>query len=99
MRATDREFQAARRRVSLSFSASGIANRGRPARPAGRRGGPSPSGTRRARNRLVPGRGRARLGKGDRWREPLWFRINGTSVNRGGLRIAPSCDLGSLLGG
>ena len=70
MRATGGALQAASRRVSLSFSTSGIAYRRRPARPDAHRGGPSPIGTARVRNRWVPGQGRARLreGAGDRCR-------------------------------
>ena len=62
MRAAGVGIQAASRRVSLSFSTSGIAAWGRPARPAVRHGGLSPIGTARIRGLWIPGRGRPREG-------------------------------------
>ena len=99
MRATDGGLQAARRRVSLGISASGIANRGRPVRPGARGGGPSPIGTRRARSRLIAGHGRARPGESGRWQEPEWFRGGGVPVDRGRVCIARLCEPGSSSGG
>lgn len=99
MRATDGGFQAAWRRVSLGFSVSGIANRGRPARPAARHGGPSPIGTARARNRRIPGHGRARPDEIGRRRKPPWFGIEGASVEHGRRGGPRSGDRGSPFGG